>query len=65
MTSARKEVGDLKICQEFVDSIIDCLRDFWNSIVLNNKYLLFIFVDRGRKEEGGGRGGGGGEGEGA
>ena len=49
MTSAQKGVGDLEICKEFLDSIIDCLTDFQNSMVLNNRYLLFIFVDEGRK----------------
>ena len=28
MTSAQKGVGDLEICKEFLDSIIDCLTDF-------------------------------------
>ena len=58
MTSTQKWVGDLDICQEFVNSITECLRDFWDSNVLNKIYLLFIFVNRrgARKGEvGGGR----------
>ena len=45
MTSTRKWVGDLEICQEFVNSITECLRDFLVSNVLNKIYF-FIFVNR-------------------
>ena len=44
MTSTRKWVGDLEICQEFVNSITECLRDFQDSNVLNKIYL-FISVN--------------------
>ena len=61
MTSTRKWMGDLEICQEFVNSITECLREFKGSNVLNKIYLLFIFVNR-RGARGGvavGLGGGG------
>ena len=46
MKSTRKWVGDLEICQKFVNSITECLRDFEDSNVLNKIYLLFIFWNR-------------------
>ena len=53
MTSTRKWVENLEICQEFVNSITKCLRDFQDSNVLNKIYLLFNFVNRrgARREE--------------
>ena len=59
MTSTRKWMGDLEICQEFVNSITECLREFKDS-VLNKIYLLFIFLNRrgARGEQWGGGGGG-------
>ena len=46
MTSTQKWVGGLEICQEFVNFITECLRDFQDSNVLNKIYLLFTFVNR-------------------
>ena len=57
MTPTRKWVGDLEICQELVNSITECLRDFSDSNVLNKIYQLFIFVNRRARAK---RSGGGG-----
>ena len=50
-------MGDLEICQEFVNSITECLREFKDS-VLNKIYLLFIFLNRRGARGVGGWGGG-------
>ena len=43
-TSTRKGVGDLEICQEFVDSIIDCLgSSIVNEGIRGNFELLYFF----------------------
>ena len=39
MTSTRKWVGDNEICQKFVNSITECLRDFQDSNVLRTSQM--------------------------
>ena len=43
-----EEVKNLEICQEFVDSAVDCFRGFYESIILNNRSIAHLRGSQGR-----------------